>query len=185
MVPVVENYKSYVADRRVMAAVQDLLHRVPGGYLTELSGVVLTDGAALGKGKTGRVRGRKHRRSDCLGFYHSARRGQGATITLVIDNILAGYPRWCFRLGIVVDILLASTLYHEIGHHLDARIGSHARRGEAAADDWSERISRSVLGRKYWYLSLPVRCIRASMRAVTSAQRLIGRTLRSDDAPRS
>ena len=43
-------------------------------YAESGAAVVLTDSARIGRGKSHRVRGRKYRRADCLGFYHAARR---------------------------------------------------------------------------------------------------------------
>ncbi|MCI0419435.1 MAG: hypothetical protein L0387_23195 [Acidobacteria bacterium] len=49
-------------------------------------------------------------------------------------------------------MLFADTLFHEIGHHLDATIGAPAPSGEAAAEQWSNRLSARYLRKRYWYL---------------------------------
>ena len=53
---------------------------------------------------------------------------------------------------VVPELLLAHSLYHEVGHHLDSTIGSASRTGEAAAEDWRRRLTRIHTRRRYWYL---------------------------------
>ncbi|PYS36144.1 MAG: hypothetical protein DMG14_25310 [Acidobacteria bacterium] len=50
------------------------------------------------------------------------------------------------------NIAFASTLYHEVGHHLERTIGAPAPGGEAAAEAWKNRLLCSYLRKSYWYL---------------------------------
>jgi hypothetical protein len=50
------------------------------------------------------------------------------------------------------DLILARVLFHELGHHLDATVGAAAPGGEAAAEDWSRRLGRGYIRRRYWWL---------------------------------
>lgn len=70
MLSVVENYRSYTAAPWVGATVQRLLSGLEPHHIAGLGAIVLTDAAAIGRGKTPRVGGRKYNRNDCLGFYH-------------------------------------------------------------------------------------------------------------------
>jgi hypothetical protein len=96
----------------------------------------------MGRGKTRRVKGRKYNRRDCRGFYHRATKDAPAWIELAVDNILHGTPPFMLRISSVREGLLANTLYHEIGHHLDGVVGAPARTGESAAEAWSTRLVR-------------------------------------------
>jgi hypothetical protein len=113
---------------------------------------MLTDTESVGRGKTRRVRGRKYDRNKCLGFYHPRTQSETAWIELVVDNIVAGMPRSVLGLQFIRDMVVSQTLFHEIGHHLDATLGSGARGGEAAAEDWCHRLSRTHFLMRYWYL---------------------------------
>lgn len=131
MIEVHQNFKVYDPPRWVVATVERLL----------------TDSAAVGRGKTGRIKGRKYARNECRGFYHAERRGEPAWIELVVDNIR--------------DMIIGNVLYHEIGHHLHATIGSASSGGEESADDWSRRLNRVHFRKHYWYLRPVVRTLAA------------------------
>ena len=59
-IPVHENYKDYRPPRYVQFTITELLSTLPEHYLSGLQSVVLTNAAALGKGKTGRIQGKKY-----------------------------------------------------------------------------------------------------------------------------
>jgi hypothetical protein len=94
---------------------------LPEHYLSGLQSVVLTNAKAIGKGKTGRVQGRKYLRNRCLGYYHRKRGdGEPAWIEIVVDNIIAAYvtpgmPRFLMHIPCLRDIAFADTLFHEVG----------------------------------------------------------------------
>jgi hypothetical protein len=49
--------------------------------------------------------------------------------------------------------LIGEVLYHEIGHHIH-RTKRHDRRDkEFVADEWGEKLLRSFMTRRYWYVS--------------------------------
>jgi hypothetical protein len=174
MIPVYENYKGYQPPRHVHGTVVKLLSKVPQQYLSGLQSVVLTNSDAVGRGKTHRVAGRKHRVRECLGFYHPKRAHEPPWIELLVDNIIIGswlaiLPRWMLRVPVVRNMAFADTLFHEVGHHLEHTIGAPARRGEAAAEAWRKRLSRAYFRKSYWYL-LPLLHIVYAI-AVTQARR--------------
>lgn len=152
MATVHESYREYRAPRWIRPTVDRLLASIPAAHLSGLGTVVLTDAAAIGVGKTQRVAGRKYDRNACLGFYHRKRGGTPASIEIVVDNAVAGWPAFALQLNLFRDLVLARVLFHELGHHLDATIGAAAPSGEAAAEDWGRRLRRLYFRRRYWWL---------------------------------
>jgi hypothetical protein len=150
-----EAYRNYSPPKWVRPTVDALLSAVPAAYLSSLESIVLTDGASVGIGKTHRIKGRKFNLRDCKGFYRRAHGGAGASIDLVVDNVLDGYPRFFFGFVPFREQVIAGVLFHEIGHHLDATIGAGAATGEATAEDWGRRLSGSYFQRRYrWFRPL-------------------------------
>jgi len=152
MVEISESYRGSGHRPWMRSTVDRLLHSVPPELLSGLGRVILTDAESIGRGKTRRVRGRKYDRNKCLGFYHPRTRDETAWIELVADNIAPGVPRPLLGLQFIRDMVVSQTLFHEIGHHLDTTVGSGARGGEAAAEDWCRRLSRTHFLKRYWYL---------------------------------
>lgn len=165
-----ESFKTYAPPRGLMRSVQKLLSIVPAEQIRALEAIVLTDADSIGRGQTQRVRGRKYARRDCRGFYHPAGRHNTAWIEIVVDNVLAGVPRFALLVPLVRDLLLGGTVYHEVGHHLQRVYG--ATLGEAAAENWSRQLSQTFLRRHYaWLLLLAwpaVRAYRVVWRRATS-----------------
>jgi hypothetical protein len=87
--------------------------------------------------------------------------------------MLADLPRPLFAVPLARDMVVSETLFHELGHHLDATLGAAARGGEAAAEDWSHRLTRAYLRKRYWYLR-PL--IKAGGLLVAAFRRLTGRS---------
>jgi hypothetical protein len=157
MIPLYENYKGYLPPPYVNATIEGLLSKLPQQYLSGLQSVVLTNATTIGKGKTRRVAGKKYARQQCLGFYHPKRNGEQAWIEIVVDNIVAEWfgpamPRFMAHVPLLRNIAFASTLYHEVGHHLDYIMGAPAPSGESAADAWQKRLLRAYFRKHYWYL---------------------------------
>ena len=140
MVPIYENYKDYSAPDVVRPIVSKLLSILPERYLSGLRSVVLTNSAAMPRGKTHRVGGRKHIARECLGFYHRVGKGQAAYVSLVVDNILAWGAAYSTPERDLTENAFADTVFHEIGHHLDFTTGASGRCGEAAAEEWRRRL---------------------------------------------
>jgi hypothetical protein len=157
LIPVYENYRGYQPPPYARSAILRLLSTLPAGYLAGLQSVVLTNAIAIGGGKTGRVKGKKHFRNRCLGFYHPRWKGEQPWIEIVVDNVIAdffrpGLPPIMSRIPILQNIALGDTLYHEIGHHLDHILGAPAPSGEAAAEAWTGRLLAMYFRKRYWYL---------------------------------
>jgi hypothetical protein len=153
MLEISESYRSSSPPKWMHSTVDRLLSSLPAQFLNGLGTVVLTDSESVGRGRTHRVGGRKYNRRDCRGFYHASTRRETAWIELVADNIVAGVPRSALAVSLVRDLLVSQTLFHEIGHHLDATLGSRVPGSEAAAEDWCRRLSTTYFRTRYWYLT--------------------------------
>lgn len=147
-----EDYKNYLPPWWVRPTVERLLESVPTDQLGGLQVVVLTNAATVGKGKTHRVGGRKYKRSACRGFYHALGSDGPAWIEVIVDNTVRVLPPGVTSLNVLRDYFIGDVLYHEIGHHLEATIGSPKRSGELAAEAWKERLFRIHFRRRYWWL---------------------------------
>ncbi len=151
-VPIYESYKNYEPPHYVHSTIVNLLSNLPARYLSGLKSVVLTNAATIGKGKTGRVSGKKYLREQCLGFYHPQKDGQAPWIEIVVDKVVAAFksntPSILTHLPIVRNFALAGTLFHEIGYHLERTIGAPAPRGEATAKAWKERLQACYLRKR-------------------------------------
>lgn len=152
MPPLREDYQSYKPPAWVSKTVTQLLESLSGQHVGGLSGIVLTESALIGKGRTGRIAGRKYAMKDCLGFYHPRWQAEPPAIFLIVDNILAGTPPLFWRLPFSRDIFLGRVLFHEVGHHINDTVGSLAGGEEASAVEWERRLWRIHVWTKYWYL---------------------------------
>jgi hypothetical protein len=147
-VEVVEYYKDYSPPFDAVKPVRRLLEHLPGKYLKGLYGVTLTNSQStrhLRKGYT-RSRKKKVRFADCLGLYG------GGRITLIVDKIFRDYPDYFLRLPFVRTMLLGEVLYHEIGHHIHRTQKPDRRDLEFVADEWRDKLMRSFMWERYWYL---------------------------------
>lgn len=147
-----EAYTDYEPPTWVRPTVERLLSAAPAAYLSSVQAIVLTDAASQNAGKTQRMRGRKFDRRASRGFYHPKQAGSAAAIHIVVDNVIAAAPvPFLLSFRLFREHLLAEVLFHELGHHLDVTVGAFVRGGEAAAEDWSRRLSRTYFHRQYWW----------------------------------
>ena len=161
MIAIHEQYRDYEPPRWVRPSIERLLASVPE-HLGGVESIVLTSSAAMEKGKTQRIAGRKYHTRDCRGFYHPAGKQGRAWIEIAVDNVIGTLsPPFNF----LRDLVLGKTLFHEIGHHLEVTVGAPARTGEAAADEWSKRLMRVHLRKRYWWLRPLMRVLKPVVRA--------------------
>ena len=161
-----ENYLEYQPPGYTRSTIAELLSNLPKQYLTGIQSVVLTNSAAIPRGKTRRIQGKKHVQRSCLGFYHPKWKGEPAWIELVVDNIVtahfkSGATGLLMLIPIVRNLAFATTLFHEVGHQLDHTTGASGRNGEAAADAWNTKLMVSYFRKHYWYLMPFVRIVKA------------------------
>ena len=151
-VPLYEQYESLTPTFPVARVVSRLLSSVPVEYLRGLQSIVLTDSTRASAKKL-RVSGRTIREKHCLAFYHVATPKRSAWIELFVDNIVAEWPSWAIRLSLLRDVVLAKTLFHEIGHHIEASVrGRRPDDAERYAEIWVKKLSRGYFRKRYWYL---------------------------------
>jgi hypothetical protein len=162
MVEIVEAYRDFAAPSDARCSAAELLATVPPECLTGLRRVVLTNSAALtGARKRGRSwsRGKKAKHSEVAGLYHAAWQGQPAWIEIFVDKTLDGTPRWLLKLRLVRNLLLAFTLFHELGHHIHRVQRPEHKEPESVADDWRHRLSREYVRHEHpiaWIVLRPV-----------------------------
>ena len=142
MIPVVDGYKDYLPPRGVRRTIEKLLCSLPKHYISGLESVVLTNAGAVGRGKTTRYGDRKYNLRDCRGFYYGQPANGKPWIEIIVDNIIPDWPQWVLRVPLIREVLFAPILFHEVGHHLNATIGSIGRGEESAAEEWCERLGR-------------------------------------------
>jgi hypothetical protein len=153
MVSIKEDFRSYAAPSWTATTVIRLLQSLPPTHLVGLSSIVLTETASTAGVKIRRKGGRKYSPKDRLGFYRPDRSGGAATIYLIVDNILTHEGDvW---LQAKRDVIMADVLFHEVGHHLNAKMGLIARNEEASAEAWSLKLWRLHIRRRYSFL-IPV-----------------------------
>jgi hypothetical protein len=151
MVSVKEDFRTYAPPSWVAATLKRLLDSLPPEHLIGLSSVVLTESGMTGRAKTRRRGGRKHSPNERLGFYRPTWRGELPCIYLIVDNIVAQDP---LPLQVARDLAIGKVLFHEVGHHLNAKVGLISRSEEASAEAWSRKLWRGHAQRRYRFLKL-------------------------------
>jgi hypothetical protein len=138
--------------------VDDLLDAVPPKYLVGLKKIVLTNQSALTRDKRRQKvwsRKKMYRLAESLGSYSRAWKSSPAMVWLYVDNIVKALPSWALRVPFLRYVTVGDVLYHEIGHHTHAVHRPVYDGKENVAEDWSRRLSRRFLRKRYWYL-MPV-----------------------------
>jgi hypothetical protein len=155
---VTEFYREYIPSVDATSVVHLLLGYVPSGYLRGLRRIVLTNASGLPhdrkRAKTW-SRNRKTRVAEALGTYSRAWQNDPAWIQIFVDNILSQMPLFAWKVPFLRNLYFASTVYHEIGHHIHKMARPEFREREDVADDWERKLTRRFVFRRYWYL-LPI-----------------------------
>jgi len=152
---IVENYKDFSPSFNVLASVKSLLTYVPSHYLNGLEQIVLKNSSGLNrKQRRKKTISRKWRTAikDSLGLYYQKHRGIPAHVVIFVDNIEQSTPVWVLKISFLRNIIIASTLYHEIGHHIHKTIHPEYKEREDVADEWRDKLLRLLVKRRYWYL---------------------------------
>jgi len=155
-------YGTYKPPYGIVPSVRRLLTNVPVDAVSGLESIVLSDSDRYAT---------RTRRESALSFYHQQTRDRFSWIELLIDNIFRDFPRWLLVVPLLRETLLAKPLFHEIGHHRDARIGGmRAGAQERRADVWATEMSQQYFGRRYWYLKPFVRVFVKAVRLRRNVQ---------------
>jgi hypothetical protein len=152
-IEIIENYGDWVPPSYVRKTVEALVRSVPEKHLVGLGSIVLTTTTASNRSfrrKKVKHRGQMMRRVEANGSYQPAWPGHSAFIRLYVNNILAPYPPAASRASLISKLLLANTLFHEIGHHIHLTKTPEFRQREDVADEWANRLTRQYFGRRYW-----------------------------------
>ena len=129
MVPIYEDYVSYTPPRWLRPTVVRLLSSIPETYQNGLASIVLTNAARVAGRKSYR-RQRKNRHALMVGGYHPRAKGSEPWIEIIADRTISPADRSLSFFQWARDIVVARVLFHELGHHLHATIGSAERGGE-------------------------------------------------------
>ncbi len=155
MAEIVESYREWVPPINASRVVARLLAGIPQEYLTGLHSIVLTNSSGLNRGdrrRTTKARQRKVKLAACRGYYCQATRDNAATIVLYVDIIAREIPRFVKHIPFLMDLLVGSVLFHEIGHHIHiTRQRDHAEK-EDRADAWQTWLTDKYIITHYWYL---------------------------------
>jgi hypothetical protein len=115
---------------------------------TGLSSVVLTDSSMIDSRKFVRVRGKRIPESACEAFYHEATHRRQPWIELIMDNIAATEPASLHCIPFMRELVIARTLFHEIGHHVYRSVGG-TRFPASEAELWSADAIGRYLTHRY------------------------------------
>jgi hypothetical protein len=148
-VKVVEYYRGYSPPFNASHTVRLLLRHIPDKYLDGIHSVTLTNSQSTRLLRRGKIKWQKRKvnMADCRGFY---RAGQ---VVLLVDQILLDFPHYLLRLPLFQAYLIGEVLYHEVGHHIHRVKKRDGRDKEFVADEWGEKLLRSFIRKRYWYLS--------------------------------
>lgn len=159
-VKVIEQYLNYTPPVHVHRSLQLLLRCVPENHLSGLYKITLTNSESLRsiRGKMTSEK-RRFRPADCQGLY---RKGE---IYLLVDQIFFQYPELFLLVSPFKTFVIGEVLYHEIGHHIhQLEEPGYRANEESVADEWKERLLKSFLRRRYWYMAWPIRLLRPLIR---------------------
>jgi hypothetical protein len=176
-----EAYKDYQPHINVRKVVERLLAGPPEAQLVGLQTVVLTNSGNLNHNqRRDRTwsRRKKIQLRKCLGLYHGKTPQSEAWVELFVDNILSYWPRPFYYIPLLRDMVLADSLYHEIGHHIHHTQRPEYKDREDVADDWKWKLGRSYFRRRYWCL-IPLGSIAKAIR--TTLKVLNKRKARASD----
>jgi hypothetical protein len=155
---VVENYHDYDPPRKTRETVEMLLRYVPSEYLVGLESIVLSNIRAFSHDeRKQKIWGRRGKvpLTRSLGWYSSTNRNAPASIRLNIDKIEEAGVKQLSWVPIFGDYLLASTLYHEIGHHIHKFHRPEYEGRENLADAWSRKLYRGFVRKRYpWFIPI-------------------------------
>jgi hypothetical protein len=140
MVPLIESHlKSRFLGFLLARRVRKLIRIVPQEHLIGLDRIVLVDAISWRKGK------------EMGGIYRPKQDRELCSIELSIDSIHRGMPKVLHVVPFAASFVLASALYHEIGHHYQTRF-THGV-GKQEREKFAERYSKDMMKRRFmWWL---------------------------------
>ena len=153
-------YKDYSPSFDPEPLIRRMLAEVPEVYLSGLEKIVLTTASKRSRKERRRRirrRGRVMTGEEALGLYYRPWQGRQAYIELNIDKLeeqIKPVRRIPLVGSFVRHLLIASTLYHEIGHHIHRTKRLEFREPENIADRYSGYYTVKYLRGKFWYVPI-------------------------------
>ncbi len=147
MAEIIEFYGDYQPPFDVGRIVRKLLPLVPPTALLGLRSIVLTSSSQLPaseRRQKKRSRGVTYLGAEARGCYRSPRRGTPASIELYVDNMVKHCPEERLRQEHQRELIVGSTLFHEIGHHVHALHRPRHADPEVVAEEWEARLLKKV-----------------------------------------
>ena len=147
MPEIIEFYGDYEPPFDVGRIVEKLLSLVPAKALVGLKSIVLTTSSQLPsreRRRKIRSRGITFKGGEALGCYRSPRQGVPASVELYVDNMMKRCPEERLREKDMRELLVGSTLFHEIGHHVHEFHEPRHVHPEIVAEDWEARLLKKI-----------------------------------------
>ncbi len=151
---VVESYGSYDPPKEAAKLVVSLLDTVPKSLYVGLAQVCLTDASVLSRAKRRRKTTQKSRVGETLAVYWPSSIRESARIEIFVDKVLDQLPPTLRRVEFIRELVIADVLFHELGHHVQAKARVRLRRNkeETFADNIAAKLLRRLINRKYRFL---------------------------------
>jgi len=163
--PVVQEYEEDEFPHEAKRYTELMLSRLPEGDVQGIASIQLRLASKQNRAerrRTTKSRGRKVRLNECLGFYQPKWKGNKPFIVLYVDRILRRRNQYSFGVRMYKRlvapfrsrVLIAKTLYHEVGHHYAKTRAIETREPENNADSYMlDHLFAAY--RAYWYLMFP------------------------------
>jgi hypothetical protein len=172
MVPIYEDYASYTPPVWVRPTVARLLSSLPEMSHNGLASIVLTNSAHADDRYR---RQRRNRHGLIAGRYHPRTKGREPWVEILVDRTILPIDGGLSRFQWARDVAVARVLFHELGHHLHATIGSPGRGGEPSAEAWQRRLAGAHFRKRYWYLRPAAPALLRVVNLIRSGKRTRGR----------
>jgi hypothetical protein len=115
--------------------VHKLLKSIPQEHLIGLSAIILTDQLSQNK--------------HAEGLYWPKKEREPAKIGMALGMIYKGVPNFVFYLPFITKFMLASVLYHEIGHHYQRHVHGVKKKEQ---ESFAEQYKKQMIKQTFSYL---------------------------------
>lgn len=124
----------------IIKVIEKLLKRVPSEHLVGLEQIIVCDYVTS-----------KINKNNAAGIYNPKHNQVSATIELAIQIIYKKFPPFLFYVPFIYKFLLASALFHEIGHHNHYKMGHGVKKSEG--EKYAEKYCNKMLKKTFfWWL---------------------------------
>jgi hypothetical protein len=140
----VEKYYRVEIPIDISCMVQNLLKKIPHEHLIGLGAIILMDELTNNKRSHG-----------AAGLYWRKNGREEARIEIALSAIYKGMPKTFFYFPFVAKFMLASVLFHELGHHYQQHVHGITKKDE---ESFAEKYKKQMLKQAFssWrFLLLP------------------------------